>query len=75
MTLKRGRAAAYQIFDGLERGQVIILKNETPAPEILIQYGKDYIDQGGAIEFSGDYSKIRKVTSMEEIINIINNQI
>lgn len=68
MSLQRTRADAYRMFDALEVGQVIIIKNETSKPEVLIQYGKDYIDCGGDLEFSGDYKKIRKLTPMSELL-------
>lgn len=70
MTLIRNRAYAYQMFDELEKGQVIVIKNETTRPDVLVQYGKDYIDKGGNIMFSGDYSKVIKTTPLAEIIAI-----
>lgn len=63
---------AFKIFDDLEKGQVIVIETyATRDPESFTRYAKEYIDSGGGLIFSNDYTSIRKCESAEEVKNII----
>lgn len=53
---------AFELFDALQPGEVIVIskiaKND---PAAFKEYAKEYIDQGGLIEFDKDYRKIRRL--------------
>lgn len=67
--MKDPRKTAYALFDSMKIGDVLKVSIHAPKkPELFIQMGKDYIDAGGDLEFSGDYSKIRKLTPMSELL-------
>ena len=70
---KDPKLVAFEIFDALSFKEEILVSTHAPRkPELFIWFGKEYIDQGGAIEFSGDYTRIRKITPWEEIEAIAN---
>lgn len=51
---------AFQLFDKLQPGEVMIIsKVARKDPEAFRQYAKEYIDQGGFIEFDKDYRKLK----------------
>ncbi|TDO21923.1 hypothetical protein [Pedobacter duraquae] len=59
---------AFKVFDEMERWKVIVVKKFALLdPAAFIEYGKAYIEQGGNIEFSQDYERIRKIGSVQEI--------
>jgi len=59
---------AFKLFDELEDWKVIVVKKiAVNDPNAFVQFGKDYIEQGGNIEFSGDFERIRKIRSVNDI--------
>lgn len=63
---------AFEIFDKLKKGDIIKISEIAPRdPDNFVKYGKEYIDNGGGLLFSSDYSLIQKCTSFKEIIDII----
>ncbi|KIO75607.1 hypothetical protein TH53_19915 [Pedobacter lusitanus] len=61
---------AFKVFDSMKISDVIIIREFAKKdPGAFIQYGKNYIDNGGSIEFNHDYSKIRKVSSMDDLVD------
>lgn len=55
---------AFELFKKLQPGEIIIIskiaKND---PEKFKEYAKEYIDQGGLIEFDKDYRKLRRLNA------------
>lgn len=67
--MKSARKTAYAIFDSMETCDILKVSVFAPnQPDLFIQLAKDYIDEGGDIEFSEDYSRIRKLTPMAELL-------
>jgi hypothetical protein len=67
--MKTPREYAFAIFDNMKNGEFLkVLAHAPNKPDLFIQMGKDYIDEGGAIEFNDDYTRIRKITSMAEVL-------
>jgi hypothetical protein len=67
MTQHQIRQYAFDIFDKLRINQSIMVKDFAKKdPEAFIQYGKDYIDNGGGLVFNSDYSIITKTMSCQE---------
>jgi len=48
-----------QYFDDLKPGEMKLV-SEVRNPELMITAGKEYIDMGGALTFTDDYSSIVK---------------
>jgi len=60
---------AFALFDSMKNGEFLKVSAHAPnKPDLFIQIAKDYIDEGGAIEFNDDYTRIRKITSMAEFL-------
>lgn len=75
MTNEQIRQYAFKIFDKLIIGQSIKISDFAKKdPSSFIQYGKDYIDQGGGLLFSKDYTFVTKVQSFQELMNSINHK-
>ena len=65
--MDKQKRKAFNEFNKMKQGQVIIIKDFAKRDSAAFtDYGKEYIDQGGNIEFSNDYSKIRKISAIEE---------
>jgi hypothetical protein len=53
-------------FDDMNPGDTLHV-SQVSNPNALIQAGKEYIDLGGCLTFSDDYSKVTKHLSVEQI--------
>jgi hypothetical protein len=57
---------AFELFDKLQPGEIITVSQIAKKdPKAFIEYGKAFIDQGGSIEFSKDYRKIKGLTRID----------
>ena len=67
--MKDPKEEAYKIFDGMEARTKVLVADFAPKnPGLLIQFGKQYIDEGGDLMFSADYATIYKTTPWANII-------
>lgn len=57
------RKIAFEIFDNMKERETLRISVFAPnKPDLFIRYGKEYIDEGGELEFSNDYAYIRKIS-------------
>lgn len=54
-----------KLFSEMEVGQVLLIADQAPRhPEKFIEYVKGFIDIGYPLEFSNDYTLVRKINSI-----------
>lgn len=69
------RNKAFAIFDQLLISQSIVIRDFAKNdPEAFTQYAKDYIDRGGGLQFSNDYSVITKIQSYRELMDFLESR-
>lgn len=57
---------AFKLFEKLQPGEIIIVsKIAKKDPKLFIALGKEFIDQGGFIEFDKDYRKIKGLARID----------
>lgn len=57
---------AFKLFDKLQPGEVIVIsKVARKDPAAFKEYAKEYIDQGGFIEFDKEYRKLRGIERID----------
>ena len=65
--MSKQQQAAFAVFDEMKPGQVIVIAEFAKRdPAAFKQYGMDYIDGGGDMEFSNDYSRLRKLSNIAD---------
>jgi hypothetical protein len=69
--MRQPQEFAFELFELMKPDEQItvseIAKNK---PELFIHFGKDYIDNGGLIQFNSDYSIITKLHPIPENITL-----
>lgn len=67
--MKDPKKLAFKIFDDMKAGEKALVSVFAPRnPDLFIQLGKQYIDDGGDLMFSEDYATIYKTTPLADII-------
>lgn len=52
----------HKLFTEMEVGQVLLISEQAPKhPDKFIEYVKEFIDSGYPLEFSNDYTLVRKI--------------
>lgn len=75
MTKEEIKQKAFDIFNKLNIGQSIVVKDFAKNdPKAFIQYGKDYIDDGGGLVFNHDYSIMTKTETFQELMEYIDSR-
>lgn len=66
--MNKAEKIAFDLFHSMKVYDVINISDHAPnKPDLFIQKAKEYIDNGGNIEFSNDYKRIRKLNEIPPI--------
>lgn len=68
---KDPRDVAFTMFDEMQPRDIIKVADCAPKkPELFIEFGKEYINQGGQLMFSRDYTIIYKTLGPDDFSTI-----